>query len=82
MKMYANQELALYFHPDKTGVYDATISLRGKHKNLGEELFKQILKSKRRLLEDLENVIHEEEAYEFWKIAIDYCNAAEGKWDN
>ncbi|CAG8782904.1 17946_t:CDS:2, partial [Gigaspora margarita] len=75
------KELALYFHPDKTGVYDAPISLRGEHKNLGEELFKQILKSKRRLLTDLENVIHEEEAYEIWKIVIDYRNAAEEKWD-
>ncbi|CAG8811720.1 10674_t:CDS:2 [Gigaspora margarita] len=75
------KELALYFHPDKMGVYDAPILLRGEHKNLGEELFKHILKSKRHLLTDLENVIHEDEAYEFWKIAIDYCNAAKGKWD-
>ncbi|CAG8516320.1 13816_t:CDS:1 [Dentiscutata erythropus] len=75
------KELALYFHPDKTGDFNAPTSLRDEHKNLGEELFKHIVKSKKRLLADLENIIHEEKAYEFWKIAIDYRNAAEGKWD-
>ncbi|CAG8707498.1 9933_t:CDS:2, partial [Racocetra fulgida] len=74
------KELALYFHPDKTGDYNTPISLRDEHKNLGEELFKHILKSKKRLLADLENIIHEEAAHELWKIAIDYRNAAEGKW--
>ncbi|CAG8628722.1 6229_t:CDS:2 [Dentiscutata erythropus] len=75
------QEVEKKLEEIKEGNHNTPISLKDEHKNLGEELFKHILKSKRRLLADLENVIHEEKAFELWKIAIDYRNAAEGKWN-
>ncbi|CAG8622339.1 15297_t:CDS:1 [Funneliformis mosseae] len=85
-KRYRN--LSLNFHPDKTNRPNTPCSLQGEHKNLGIELFRYITEIKNSLLTNYEEILsnegwtfHKKNADEFWKITIDYRNAAKGQWD-
>nr|CAG8635447.1 2423_t:CDS:2 [Entrophospora candida] len=82
------KELALYFHPDKINHPNSPNYLRNEHKNLCDELFKNIQEIKESLLIDLEDISknedvlssHEKKANELWSIAIDYRNASKAQW--
>ncbi|GBC01009.1 hypothetical protein RclHR1_04030004 [Rhizophagus clarus] len=83
------RDIASYFHSDKMDRPNAPTWLQDKHRNLGNELFNFALEFKESLLDDLEGIshnegylsFHENKANNFWKIAIDYRNAAKGQWD-
>ncbi|GBC52327.2 patatin [Rhizophagus irregularis DAOM 181602=DAOM 197198] len=78
------RDIALYLHSDKTNRPNTPTWLQVKHKNLGDELFNFALEIKKSLLDDLEGIspnVQEKKANDFWKIAIDYRNAAEGQWN-
>ncbi|GBB94404.1 hypothetical protein RclHR1_02350003 [Rhizophagus clarus] len=83
-----SRKLASYFHPDKTNEPNNPNYLHDKHKNLGDEIFKDTQKFKDELLSELRVAsnneglkFHEKKANELWKITIDYRNAAKEKWD-
>ncbi|RGB34889.1 hypothetical protein C1646_815091 [Rhizophagus diaphanus] len=83
-----SRKLASYFHPDKTNKPNTPNSLRGKHENLGADIFnitqefRDILLSELRVASNNEGLsFHEKKANELWKLTIDFRNAAKGQWD-
>jgi hypothetical protein len=82
------RKLAFYFHPDKTSSLCIPTVLQEDYKNLGIQLFKDVLEFRNSLLYDLNKSskignlmkIHEEKADKLWKIAIDYRNAHKEQW--
>ncbi|CAG8473286.1 3086_t:CDS:2 [Funneliformis caledonium] len=70
-KRYRN--LSLYFHPDKTNRPNTPCSLQAIKNSLFTN-YEEILSNEGW-------TFHKKNADEFWKITIDYRNAAKGQWD-